>query len=299
MKKKLLFIGCNYNQIPYLKTLNKKEWKIVGVDKNKDAPGRILCDEFYNVAYDDLKGLIEVGKKEKFEKHDRVFSAASQFAQKGAANFAFYFGINFPPEKSIDLCLNKTLFYQYFRKNNIPIPNTWYIKNKNDLKLKINSTDAKNFFLKSDYSKNPNYVYKFNSDYIPLNDIFWGYDRFRRKYYILQEEFKGTSLRLNIYGSRFNVFNFLTEKKTIRYHDTIKKFKIISTLRRFINDHKIGKFLLKFDIILNNQSYVVLDIGLDPPMRMLKYSKQNNIKFEKYYLAHYISDKIRYPKILD
>ena len=36
----------------------------------------------------------------------------------------------------------------------------------------------------------------------------------------------------------------------------------------------LENWLVKFDIILAVNGYVVLDIGLDPPMRMLKYSKQ-------------------------
>ena len=135
MRKKLLFLGCNHNQISYLKLINRKDWKIIGVDINKDAPGAILCDKFYNVGYDNLTGLIELGVKEKFSKNDFVFTAASQFAQKGAAHFCTYFGINYPSEKSIDLCLNKTLYYKYFANSNIPIPRTWNIKNKNELEM--------------------------------------------------------------------------------------------------------------------------------------------------------------------
>ena len=37
MRKKLLFLGCNHNQISYLKLINRKDWKIIGVDINKDA----------------------------------------------------------------------------------------------------------------------------------------------------------------------------------------------------------------------------------------------------------------------
>jgi hypothetical protein len=280
MKNKILFLGCNYNQTSYLKLINKKDWKIIGVDLNKNAPGITFCDKFYNVGYDNFIGLIEVGIKEKFSRHDMVFTASSQFAQKGAAHFSSYFGINFPPEESIDLCLDKTLYYEYFANNNVPIPKTWNIKNKDELKLKINESNSQYFYLKSDFSKNPNYVYL-------------------REYYVLQEEVKGVSLRLNIYGDRFNVFDFLTGKKTLTYHDDIKKFNIIPVLNGFMAKQRIQNWLVKFDIILGINGYVVLDIGLDPPMRMLKYSKENNISFETYYLAQYMFNKVEYPNILD
>ncbi len=299
MKKKLLFIGCNHNQVPYLKLVNKNDWHIIGVDLNKDAPGRDYCDKFYNVGYDNLKGLIEVGKKENFNNQDKVFTAASQFAQKGASHFSNYFGINFPKEKSIDLCLNKALYYKYFVRNQIPIPKTWYIKTKEELETKIKESQSLSFYLKSDFSKNPHYVYKFKLPIIPWDKIFWGRDRYLSEYYILQEEVKGVSLRLNIYGNRFNVFDFLTGEKTIQHNKDINNLKIISSLNAFMKSQGLENWLVKFDIILAVNGYVVLDIGLDPPMRMLKYSKHKKICFEKYYLNQYLYDNIEYPTVLD
>ena len=63
MKKKLLFLGCNHNQVSYLKLINKNDWKLIGVDLNKDAPGKNLCDKFYNVGTGirtSLKELAEI-----------------------------------------------------------------------------------------------------------------------------------------------------------------------------------------------------------------------------------------------
>lgn len=300
MKKKLLFLGCNYDQIPYLKFIKKRfDFKIIGVDLNENAPGKLLCDKFYNVGYEDLRGLIEVGKLEKFTKYDMVFTAAAQFAQKGAAHFSAQFGINFPSEKSIDLCLDKIKYYDYFFKNNIPIPKTWKIKNENELTNKIKESSSKYFYLKSDFSKNPNYVYRFNLSNIPWNSFFWGKDRYLREYYVLQEEVKGISLRINIYGQRFNVFEFSNGKKTFTYHDKINDLKIIQTLNEFMIKQGINSWLVKFDIILSEKKYVVLDIGIDPPSRMFKNSKENKIDFVKYYLAQYINSKVEYPQILD
>ena len=300
MKNSLLFLGCNHDQIPYLNFIKKKlDWKIVGVDLDKKAPGKFLCDKFYNVGYDDLKGLVKIGKIEKFTKHDMVFTAAAQFAQKGAAHFSAHFGIKYPSEKSIDLCLDKTKYYDYFFKNKIPIPKTWKIKNEDDIKDKIKLSNSKYFYLKSDFSKNPNYVYRFNKSNIPWHNFFWGKDRFLRKYYVLQEEVKGTSLRINIYGQRFNVFEFSNGKKTLNYHKDIYDIKIIQTLKKLMIKQGIQNWLVKFDIILSKKKYVVLDIGIDPPSRMLKNSRKNKIDFVKYYLTQYLDGKVEYPQILD
>ena len=69
---KLLFIGCNNNQIPYLKEINKYSFKIIGTDINIDAPGRELCDKFYQVGYDDLSGLSSIGTQENFNCDDKI-----------------------------------------------------------------------------------------------------------------------------------------------------------------------------------------------------------------------------------
>ena len=72
MKGKLLFLGCNHNQIPYLKAINKNEWNIVGVDLNKNAPGKDVCDKFYNVGYEnqpviELANLVKKNIEKKVE----------------------------------------------------------------------------------------------------------------------------------------------------------------------------------------------------------------------------------------
>lgn len=299
MKGKLLFIGCNDNQIPYLKVINKDEWNVIGIDLNKNAPGKDICDKFYNIGYDNLEGLIDVGLKENFTSDDKVFSAASQFSHKGAAHFSSFFGISYPPEKSIDLCLNKVSYYDYFTTNNIPIPKTWKIRDEDNLKAVIREQKPSYYFLKSDYSKNPSYVYQFHSSSVPWENFFWGKDRYLREYYLLQEEAQGVSLRLNIFGKRFNVFDFQTGLKTDVHKDHILSLNIIKTLENFLTSQNMTNWLVKFDIILGIDEYFVLDIGIDPPSRMLKLSKENKVNFEKYYLEQYLYGNINYPSLLD
>ena len=84
---KILFLGCNHNQIPYLQELSKRNYRIIGVDLNSNAPGKSYCHSFYNIGYDDNDGLLELGKKENFKSSDKVFTASAQFAYKGGAFF--------------------------------------------------------------------------------------------------------------------------------------------------------------------------------------------------------------------
>ena len=57
MKKKVLFIGCNHDQIPYLKKLLDQGYYVIGTDLNGDAPGRHLAHEFVQVSYTEIEKL--------------------------------------------------------------------------------------------------------------------------------------------------------------------------------------------------------------------------------------------------
>jgi hypothetical protein len=297
---KLLFIGCNHDQLPYLLELKKYQFDIIGTDMNPNAPGKNLCNKFYHVGYDDLDGLKEIGINEKFKSDDKVFTASAQFAHKGAAHFAHKYDIEYPLESNIDLCLDKTLFYKQFQKLEIPIPQTHFISDKDEFINAISSLDnSTNYYLKSDFSKNPNYVYKFNPMNVDIDNIFWGRDRYLKNHYILQKEFIGESLRINVYGNRFNVFQFEPMKKISEKKDEIIENGVLRSFLKFIKDQQLEKWLIKFDIILNKEDYVVLDVGLDPPFRMVNESKLQNINFAKYYVGHYLNQQVEYPESLD
>jgi hypothetical protein len=300
VSKKILFLGCNFDQIPYLEVLKDFDLEIIGVDLNKNAPGKPLCDKFHNIGYDNLKGLVEIGIKENFSKDDLVFTAAAQFAQKGAAYFAKYFNISYADEQSVEMCLDKVAYYNYFQRNGIPIPKTWYVKSEDKLVSLVSSLGTtKWYYLKSDYSKNPQYVYRFNASKIPIENIFWGRDRYLREFYILQEEFAGVSLRINVYSNRFNVIDFLSGELTYKHHKKIKELEILVVLRKFMESVGMQNWLIKFDVILNDSEYTVLDVGMDPPFRMNEQAKLQNINFSRHYINQYLFDKIDYPLSLD
>ena len=160
--------------------------------------------------------MIKIGNDYSFVSDDKIFTAAAQFAHKGAASFASYFGCSYPKEDDVKDCLDKVSYYKQFKKIGVPIPFTMFIQNKDELKKTLQNLNQDSFFfyLKSDYSKNPNYVYRFRASDYKHQNIFWGRDRYLRKYYILQEEFKGISLRYNLYGDRFNIYDFVSRKKS-------------------------------------------------------------------------------------
>jgi hypothetical protein len=297
--KKILFLGCNFAQIPYLETLKDYNLKIIGTDINENAPGRLYCDKFFHCGYDSISELIEIGRSEDFSEDDLVFTASAQFAYLSAALFCETFSIKYIPSKSVEICLNKEKYYEYFANLGVPIPETSYIDSEDTLKDALNEKDNGWYWLKSDFSKNPNYVYRFNANSIPFELFNWNKDRYFKEKYILQPEHPGVSLRVNIYGDRFNVFDFETGMLTHKYHHKIRDFEIIDSLKKIMKSLKLEEYLIKFDLILETSGYVLLDIGLEPPFRMRKEAIRQGINFEKHYLDHYIKGKIHYPKSLD
>ena len=299
-QKKLFFLGLNHDQLPYLKALKQLDYFIVGADMNPSAPGVKMCNQFYQIGYEETESLIKAGKAEGFSSEDKIFTAAAQFAHVGAASFAHFFGIHYPSKSSIEICLDKVKFYQSFSENALPIPKTNIIKDQDELKIKLDKMNVSSYFyLKSDFSKNPKYVYRFHSDNVPWNDFCWIKDRYFRNHYVLQQEYPGISLRINIYGERFNIFDFETDLITYKHHEMITKLNVIDLLRNFRDVHNMQNWLLKFDVILDKQSFVVLDIGMEPPMRMLKHSINSGINFEKHYINQYVNNIITYPDELD
>lgn len=292
---KILVLGCNHDQVPYLKEL-KGKYYIIGSDLNTDAPGKMFCDTFHNVGYDDFKGLIEIGKIENFGPNDKVFTAGAQFAHIGAAHFANEFKIPYPTVKSVEICLDKVKFYKFFQENDLPIPETYLISNIEELNKRISQKGIdKSYYLKSDFSKNPNYVYRFYGNKVQDVNIFWGRDRYLHNHYILQEEFIGEHLRINIIGDDFILFPVDLKQKLRSTKSDIINRGIVKKLKSVVDALGFTNWLVKFDVIFGEDDYVVLDIGMDPPYRLNKYYNEKNISLPNYYLDQYLENKINYP----
>jgi hypothetical protein len=301
--KKVLFIGLNYDQIPYLKEIINRGYTVCGTDMNVNAPGAKFCHDFLASPYqiENLEEFLSFGYKNEFTSFDFVFTASSQFAHLLASSFANFFNIKYPTKNSIEVCLDKHAFYNLFLKNNVPIPKTFYVEDYYQLRSITKSDLDKNkyYYIKSDCSKNPNYVYRVNS--LGINDlkINWIKDRYFKKYYIVQEEFIGITLRVNIYGDQFNIFDFEKSQLTHQYSPDLKRLGVIDCLKRIIKLFNFELWLVKFDVIISSNSYCVLDIGIDPPSRMLNYCLANNVNFYSHYVNHYLDGVINYTEVFN
>ena len=293
MDKFLVFLGCSKKQLTYLKEIKKLNYKVILIDQNQKSPGIKISDIFYNYSYMDFKKLDKVYKKIKTKNVVNIFTASSQYAHLGCSYLANKLGLKYPSLKNIDLCLNKKSFYRFFKKNNLKIPDSHSIKNKKELKeyFKKNNNNYY-YYLKSDYGKSPFYIYKGSSKKILNANINWKKNQFFKKEYILQKKFTGKNLRINIFKNKFEVYNFINNK-LIKKNEIIqiKKFKIIEKLKEISKKLKMKNWVLKFDVIINKHDYVVLDIGMDPPSRMLRNWNKNNKNFYNFYIKLYLRNK--------
>jgi len=281
MKKKILILGCNNNQIPYIKEL-KKNYFVLGCDKNNNAPGKKIVDKFYTCAYDNIQKLKKICLLNK--DIEKIFSASSQFSIIGVSFCQKILKKRYLNNSKCQIILNKKKFYEYLKKNKINYPRTFIIKNKIDLKIKKNSEI--NYYLKSDHSKNPNYIYsgKIN-DF--LEDVNWKRDRYFKDYYVLQEEVLGKNIRINVVNNKLIYFDFFNQNKISKNKlESANIKKLEKDVLYITKDLNIENYIVKFDIIVTKKDYFFLDIGIDPPYRLKKYFKKHKKNFYSFYIRH-------------
>lgn len=298
--RRVLVLGGNTTQIPYIEELRNRGFWVALTDLNENAPGRRYADAFRQIGYEDIPGLIEFAHDFSFSSEDSIFTAAAQFAQIGAASVAERFAIPYPSVSVVKTCLDKTLFYPEFQRHSIPIPETKIIKTAGELEEYAKIMDPfANYYLKSDFSKNPKYIYRFKGGRCSPSSYFWGADRYLRNAYVLQKEFVGRHLRLNLMPGRAVFYDFSTNEplsnlesdRILRDHDVVDK------LSSFLKGNRLQFWLTKFDIIVSENNWCALDIGLDPPSRMRRSLSLEGHNFASHYLDQYIKGEISYPEV--
>lgn len=279
--KKLLFLGCNHLQLDYLKAAQNLGFTVIATDQNPDAPGAAVADEFHLTGYLDQEKLKAAAHKSGLGTGDRIFTASAHFAYEGAAILARDLGLIFPSAKTIDACLDKRKFYDLLQTLAIPVPPTRIYHEG------ISLEPGRKYYLKSDYGKTPHYNY-FISDQAPPLPAF---DMYYRHSFLLQEEIVGQHYRVNLYGDQMALFVTVEDnifsplQKLPRYHQEIHE-KLL-TLRSALG---LDNWLLKFDVLMDQNSWYVIDLGLDPPMRLRQLCQWHGISFCESYVRQYLLD---------
>ncbi|RMD90751.1 MAG: hypothetical protein D6813_08655, partial [Calditrichaeota bacterium] len=261
--RKVLILGCNHLQIPYIKEARKLGFFVIGCDRNPHAPGREFVDRFYCVGYDDFQNLLKIAEQESLTAEDRLFTAASHFAYEGLGYVAESTNIPFPSRQNIDICLDKIKFYELLKQYQLQFPHTQIFHKNRPPEI----NPEKTYYLKSDYGKSPNYCYLVKDGNFP--DLPDKFDNFYRHYFLIQEAVVGDHYRLNLYRDQVACFlNYGTNHFLPLHLPGIHAQEFIYQLQKLQCDLHLSNFIIKIDYIVSSKGCFVLDIGLDPPMRL-------------------------------
>ena len=61
LRSKILFLGCNYPEVPYLEKLQERGFYVAATDINPHAPGMTIADSAIICGYNDFEGLEKAG----------------------------------------------------------------------------------------------------------------------------------------------------------------------------------------------------------------------------------------------
>ncbi|MEZ4483747.1 MAG: hypothetical protein R2864_03850 [Syntrophotaleaceae bacterium] len=279
-----LFLGCNHNQLPYLLAAQALGFRVVATDLNPQAPGAAVADRFHRAGYDDIEGLVAIAESEDFGADDRIFTASAHFAWEGAAAVAHRLGLAFPSPQVVDVCLDKAKFYPLLEQLGVRVPPTRTVAAEDAPGL----DPDKVYYLKSDYGKSPYYCCRVTNGRWPVRPE--TFDRFYRQSFLLQEEVRGSHYRVNLYGDQAAVF--------LKFTDTCAAplavlgpghHEVIEALRRVTAELQLTGLLTKFDLIVNQDGWFVIDLGLDPPMRLRLFCEHQGIDFAAAYTRAYLT----------
>lgn len=276
---KVLFLGCNHNQLPYLKAVKSLGFTVIGTDMNPQAPGASLTDRFHVVGYTDPEGLETVARTEGFDSQDRIFTASAQFAWEGAAVVAARLGIAYLSPETVDICLDKSKFYPLLDSLGIPVPSTVLVEANDEPALESDKV----YYFKSDYGKSPRYCYRITHGKVVERPAV--FDRYYRSRFLLQQEVLGLHYRVNLYGDQAAVFLKFTDRCAAPLPVLGPGHaEVIAGLRRVTAKLGLPNILTKFDLIVNENGWFVIDLGLDPPMRLRLLCEHRGIDFPSAYV---------------
>lgn len=280
---KVFFLGCNYDQVPYLTAARKLGFTVIGTDRNPDAPGAKLSDRFYDIGYTDIYNLRKMAEIEGWCDEDKIFTAAAHFAYEGAARLAEELNLTFLSPTSVDTCIDKVKFYAMLKENDVSVPPTVLYDTESSFTL----DKRKVYFLKSDYGKSPNYCYRIVDGKIP--PLPKEHDSFYRNVFLVQEEIKGVHFRLNLYAGQSFVFMKFSDTAAVPVSVLGPGHAVvIRKLQKVVSALGAENLLTKFDLIVNEDDCYVIDIGLDPPMRLTLLCEYLGIDFPYAYTRSYL-----------
>ena len=130
-------------------------------------------------------------------------------------------------------------------------------------------------FVKSDWSKNPDYVFQLqNPSELSSTEVTWLRDDRFRGTYVVQEAIQGTGVRVNVLGPAVDdyvAFDFATGRRMSHSRTVgLMNRDFHSGVQGLVTTFGLWRFIVKIDVIVDSEDNLlaVLDIGLDPPSRL-------------------------------
>ena len=119
MKKKILFVGASFAQVPPIKYAKKMGYYVVACDQNKKSPGFKYCDESYIISTTNKKKIYELSKKLKI---NGIITYVSDTASPAVSYVAKKLNLKGLPIKAVNTLVYKNLFRKFLKKNNFNYP---------------------------------------------------------------------------------------------------------------------------------------------------------------------------------
>ena len=275
LKKTLLIISGGKEALEGIKIAKQMGLTIIICDGDKNAPGRKLSDVFIHAdIYDSKKTINALKKYSDKDKIDGVITIATDAVKTVAAvaDFLKLPGIN---KKTAILTTDKFLMKKCFKKNKIPIPKFYKIKNKKELQKNIKK--IKSGVLKPTDSRGARGVIRVDKN----SDLNWAFNYSRKfsnnKNLILEEWIEGDQISTESlviknktylcgvadrnYSRSNEMYPFIVEDggETPSKNSPRINHELTKILDKAVNALGIKNGIIKGDIVLKNGKPLIIE----------------------------------------
>jgi len=119
MKKKIMFLGGTYFQIPPLKYAKEQGHHVITCDYLPENPGHKFGDEYHNVSTTDMNAVLKLAEELKI---DGIVAYASDPAAPTAAFVSEKLGLSGNPFESVLTLARKDLYRKFLEENGFHTP---------------------------------------------------------------------------------------------------------------------------------------------------------------------------------
>ena len=119
MKKKILFVGASFAQVPPIKYAKKMGYYVISCDQKKNSPGFKYSDKSYVVSTTNKKKNLEISKQLKI---NGIVTYVSDTASPAVSYVSKKLKLKGLPIKTVNTLIYKNLFRKFLKNNNFNYP---------------------------------------------------------------------------------------------------------------------------------------------------------------------------------